>query len=92
MVEKPRGPIHMIFVYLFRLPIVLLIVLYQKTLSPDHGWFRHRFPHGFCPYYPTCSEYGKQVIQKRGVLIGIPLAVWRIIRCHPWTKGGVDQP
>ncbi len=72
--------------------VLLLILLYQKTISPDHGIFKARYPYGFCRFYPTCSEYGFQVIQKRGILIGVPLLVWRILRCNPWGKGGVDQP
>ncbi len=72
--------------------VLLLILLYQKTISPDHGIFKARYPYGFCRFYPTCSEYGFQVIQKRGILIGAPLLVWRILRCNPWGKGGVDQP
>ncbi|MBP7992732.1 MAG: membrane protein insertion efficiency factor YidD [Candidatus Magasanikbacteria bacterium] len=72
--------------------VLLLILLYQKTISPDHGIFKARYPYGFCRFYPTCSEYGFQVIQKRGILIGAPLLVWRILRCNPWSKGGVDQP
>lgn len=72
--------------------VLLLILLYQKTLSPDHGWFKAKYPYGFCRFYPTCSEYGFQVIQKRGLLVGVPLTVWRIIRCNPWSRGGVDNP
>ncbi len=71
---------------------LLLIRIYQKTLSPDHGWFKARYPYGYCRFYPTCSEYGYQVIKKRGLLVGVPLVVWRIIRCNPWNKGGIDQP
>ncbi len=72
--------------------VLLLILLYQKTISPDHGLFKAKYPFGFCRFTPTCSEYGFQVIQKRGLLIGVPLSVWRIIRCNPWSKGGYDQP
>lgn len=68
------------------------IVLYQKTLSYDHGPMRHLFPLGFCPYYPTCSEYGRQAILKHGIIVGILKGIWRIVRCHPWTKGGIDKP
>lgn len=69
-----------------------LIRLYQKTISPDHGWFKSKYPAGYCRFYPTCSEYGYQMIKKRGLIIGGPLVLWRIIRCNPWSKGGVDQP
>ena len=68
------------------------IFLYQKTLSPDHGPLKRLHPHGFCRFYPTCSEYGYQVIKKRGILIGIPKTIWRIVRCNPWSKGGIDMP
>ncbi len=78
--------------HLPRVPVLWLIRLYQKTISPDHGWFKAKYPQGFCPFYPSCSEYGYQVIKKRGLLAGVPLTLWRIIRCHPWTKGGVDLP
>ncbi len=78
--------------YLPRVPFLWLIRLYQKTLSPDHGITKSWYKHGYCPYYPTCSEYGHQVIKKRGLLVGGLKTVWRILRCNPWTKGGVDLP
>ena len=78
--------------YLPRVPFLWLIRLYQKTLSPDHGFTKSWYKHGYCPYYPTCSEYGHQVIKKRGLLVGGLKTVWRILRCNPWTKGGVDPP
>jgi putative membrane protein insertion efficiency factor len=80
------------FLRLFRLPMVGIIWLYQKTISPDHGIFRRLFPYGYCKFHPTCSEYGKQTIMKYGLFRGIPRAVWRIIRCNPWSKGGTDLP
>ncbi|HLD31386.1 MAG TPA: membrane protein insertion efficiency factor YidD [Patescibacteria group bacterium] len=72
--------------------ILCLIWLYQKTISPDHGWFRSRFPHGYCRFYPSCSQYAKEVIVKRGLLVGSLKAGYRILRCNPWSKGGVDLP
>lgn len=78
--------------YLPRTIVLFLIRLYQKTISPDHGWFKARYPHGYCRFFPTCSEYGYQVIKKRGILVGTPLLMWRIVRCNPWNKGGIDQP
>lgn len=73
-----------------RIPIILLIRIYQKTISPDHGIFKAVFPYGYCKYYPSCSEYGYQVIKKKGLILGLPLTLWRIIRCNPWSKGGLD--
>ncbi len=72
--------------------LLWLIRLYQKTLSPDHGWFREKFPHGYCRFYPSCSEYAYQVIKKRGLVIGTLKSAWRIVRCNPLGKGGVDLP
>ena len=70
--------------------ILLGIKVYQKTLSPDHGPLRFLFPHGFCRFNPSCSHYGYEVIQKKGVLKGVPQTIWRIIRCNPWNPGGND--
>lgn len=68
-----------------------LIRLYQKTISFDHGLLRIFYPNGYCKFYPTCSEYAAQAIEKRGVLKGSYLAMRRVLRCHPFSKGGVDQ-
>ena len=43
-----------------------------------------------CPYYPTCSHYGLEAIQKHGAIKGSALAAWRILRCNPFSKGGYD--
>ncbi|MBI4142428.1 membrane protein insertion efficiency factor YidD [Candidatus Uhrbacteria bacterium] len=69
------------------------IRLYQATISPDHGLLiRWAFPHGYCRYHPTCSEYGRQAVLRRGVLRGLLRAMWRVLRCNPWSRGGVDEP
>jgi len=72
--------------------LIFLITLYQKTFSPDTGMHKTLHPHGFCKYYPSCSEYMKQSIQKKGVLIGLIKGIWRILRCNPFSKGGIDMP
>ena len=72
--------------------ILFLIKLYQKTISPDHGWNKSLFPNGYCRFYPTCSEYGYETIKKNGLVIGVFKSAWRVLRCNPWTKGGVDLP
>jgi len=79
-------------VYYPRMPILWLIRVYQKTISPDHGLFKNFFPHGYCRFYPSCSEYSYQVIKKNGLFLGLLKALWRIIRCNPWNKSGVDLP
>ena len=79
--------------YLFILPklIVLKIIrFYQKTFSPDHGIFSILHPFGYCRFKPTCSEYAYQAIEKYGIIRGVMKALWRVVRCHPFTKGGYD--
>ena len=66
------------------------ITVYQKTISPDHGWFSHRYQVGFCRFTPTCSQYTYQAIDKYGIFKGTALGIWRVIRCNPWNKGGKD--
>lgn len=73
-----------------RLFVLKLIKIYQKTLSFDHGIFRHLFPDGYCRFHPTCSQYGYKAIEKHGVIKGGLMTLWRILRCNPWSKGGVD--
>ncbi len=69
-----------------------LITMYQKTLSFDHGPLRMFYPHGFCKFYPTCSEYTKQYMGRFGLFLGVVYGIKRIFRCHPWSEGGVDHP
>lgn len=70
--------------------VLSIIKGYQKTLSFDHGWFKVFFPHGYCKYYPSCSEYGYQAVKAHGVIKGGLEALWRILRCNPWSHGGHD--
>lgn len=77
--------------YLPRLPLLGLIVVYQKLFSPDHSWLKYLFPYGYCKFHPTCSVYGFSAIEKHGILIGSILAIWRIFRCNPFSKGGIDE-
>ncbi|HBA36284.1 TPA: membrane protein insertion efficiency factor YidD [Candidatus Falkowbacteria bacterium] len=70
--------------------VVKLIRIYQKTLSFDHGPLKVYYPHGFCRFSPTCSDYGAEAITKYGLIKGGLMAGWRILRCNPWNKGGHD--
>jgi putative membrane protein insertion efficiency factor len=63
------------------LPIAF-VVFWRKFISPIYG--------DVCRYHPTCSEYGLGSLQQHGVLFGSALTVWRILRCNPWSKGGLD--
>ncbi len=55
---------------------------YQRAISPA-------LP-ARCKYHPSCSEYAVAAVRRYGVLRGIVLAVWRLLRCNPWSHGGVD--
>ena len=61
---------------------LFIIKLYRKYISPMKSTK--------CPYIPSCSEYGMEAIEKYGALKGGALALWRIIRCNPFSKGGYD--
>lgn len=63
--------------------LIGLVRVYQKYLSPLKG-------HSTCIYFPTCSQYAVEAIEKHGALKGGLLAVWRILRCNPFAKGGYD--
>jgi len=65
-----------------RAVITAPIKLYQKTVSPLTGQR--------CRYYPSCSEYAVQAITKFGILRGLVLAGWRLLRCNPLSRGGFD--
>jgi hypothetical protein len=68
--------------------LLTLIHFYKKILSPDSGLFRRRLP--TCVFYPTCSDYAEEAIQKYGSAKGSFLAIKRILRCHPWQKQHMD--
>jgi putative membrane protein insertion efficiency factor len=69
---------------------VFLIIIYQKIISFDHGLLKIFYPHGFCRFTPTCSQYGLEAIEKYGIIQGGLMTSWRILRCNPWNKGGYD--
>jgi len=67
-----------------------VIRAYQFLLSPDHSWLKVKFPHGYCRFYPSCSEYAKQSFMRFGFIKGSYLSTKRIIKCHPWAEPKVD--
>jgi len=71
--------------------LLKLIKIYQKLLSPDHGGILSYFkPLGVCKFRPTCSDYTYSAINKYGILKGCYLGFKRILRCHPFSRGGWD--
>ena len=62
--------------------LIWLITFYRKRISP--------LKPPCCRFIPTCSAYAIEAIQKRGVIVGLILTTWRILRCNPFCKGGYD--
>ena len=65
-----------------RAVLIALIRGYQWFLSPLLG--------NHCRFYPSCSEYAREAIERHGAVRGVWLAIRRVARCHPWHPGGVD--
>ena len=88
-------PIKNILKYLdalFGAWLIGLLGVYQRTLSPDHGWFKFKHPAGYCRFQPSCSAYAVDAINKYGALKGLLKTIWRLLRCNPFSKGGYDEP
>lgn len=62
---------------------IAIMKLYRLIISPLYGQV--------CRYYPSCSRYSMEAYQQRGFLIGIALTVWRLLRCNPFSSGGIDD-
>jgi hypothetical protein len=67
--------------------LLALLGFYRRWLSPAV----HAVSPGGCRFQPTCSEYAVIAISNHGPLRGSALALWRLLRCHPFSKGGLDQ-
>lgn len=70
----------------FNIPKNLMIAIinfYQKNISIHTP--------KTCKYYPTCSEYTKQAVDKYGIIKGSILGIIRILKCNPFSKGGIDK-
>lgn len=63
--------------------LIAIVRFYQHHISAHKGY-------SSCKYYPTCSQYAIEAIQKHGALKGTGLALYRILRCNPFSKGGYD--
>jgi putative membrane protein insertion efficiency factor len=78
--EQPRPPSSVSRVA--RAVVSAPIVVYRRVLSPA-------LPQR-CKYEPTCSRYAVEAIKRYGILRGLVLGVWRLLRCNPWSHGGYD--
>lgn len=66
-----------------RRAVVGVIRGYQRFVSPLRP--------ATCKYYPSCSSYALQAVDRHGIVKGLLLAGWRLLRCNPWSRGGVDD-
>jgi putative membrane protein insertion efficiency factor len=66
--------------------LLAMLDFYRRWLSPA----LHSLSPGGCKYLPTCSEYASQAIAVHGPIKGTALAAWRLLRCNPFARGGLD--
>jgi putative membrane protein insertion efficiency factor len=66
--------------------LLAMLAFYRRWLSPAI----HTLSPGGCRYVPTCSEYASTAIAIHGPLRGVAMALWRLLRCNPFTRGGLD--
>jgi hypothetical protein len=64
-------------------PAIALVYAYRLLISP-------LIPAGTCKYHPSCSQYAVDALKKYGFVRGSLKAAWRLLRCNPWSHGGVD--
>ncbi len=67
---------------LLRAIVLAPILVYRRAISP-------LLPNR-CKYFPSCSAYAEQAVREFGILRGLTLAGWRLLRCNPWSHGGLD--
>jgi putative membrane protein insertion efficiency factor len=83
--RAPLAPFHPDFrpAHLLQTLLLALIRLYQLTFS-------RLMPINTCRFYPSCSRYGFEAVQKHGAIKGGLMAAWRVLRCNPFNPGGYD--
>ena len=62
--------------------LIGLLRLYQRSVPRNHR--------GACRFTPTCSAYAVEALERHGAVIGLALAIWRVLRCNPFCRGGYD--
>jgi putative membrane protein insertion efficiency factor len=82
-VKRRLPALYARFARLVRELFLLPVHAYRTVISPNLG------PR--CKYYPTCSTYGVAAVRELGVVKGSIVAAWRVLRCNPFSRGGVDE-
>lgn len=81
----PNGAFHVVGYVLWlapRMPAVWFMRFYRRVFSPLYP--------DVCKYYPSCSKYALDAFEVKGLVVGSALTVWRVLRCNPFSLGGVD--
>ncbi|MHC6178266.1 membrane protein insertion efficiency factor YidD [Glutamicibacter endophyticus] len=84
--RKDTVPRTGVFWFLIDIPrnlLIALLIAYRKVISPIYG--------DVCRYFPSCSAYGLEAVTQHGAIKGIGLTTWRVLRCNPFSHGGVDH-
>lgn len=67
---------------MLKYPLLWFVKGWRRWISPLYG--------DVCKFHPTCSAYGERALETKGALVGVALIIRRLVRCHPWSMGGVD--
>lgn len=84
--DRPVLAVPVILQELWLLPrnvAIALMLGYRRVISPMYGQV--------CRYYPSCSRYALEAFQRQGFVAGFVLTAWRLLRCNPFTRGGIDD-
>jgi len=80
----PQPPRPLLELWLAPRNLAIAIMLgYRRVISPLYGQV--------CRYYPSCSHYAVEAFQRQGFVFGVALTAWRLVRCNPFTRGGIDD-
>lgn len=81
--QQTRLSVARFLWFLPRNAAIAVMLLYRMAISPLYG--------NVCRYHPSCSSYSLQAYQQRGLLLGLALTLYRLVRCNPFTPGGIDD-
>lgn len=83
--DRARGWFAAVVLFLWHLPrniLIIILKLYRRVVSPIYGQV--------CRFFPSCSAYALEAVTVHGAIKGSWFAVRRVVRCHPWSAGGLD--